>query len=64
MRKFLFRLGWAILILAPVAYIAQIVHMQDIPPIEPWKWAIVFGAVALVYLSRNTDDVLKHHLIS
>ena len=33
------------------------------PPVEPWKWAILFAAVVLIYFSRNTDDVLKHHVV-
>ena len=63
MRKVLFRLGWVILLLLPVAYAIQIYRTQDLPPIELWKWLIAFAAVVLIFFSRNTDDVLHHHLI-
>jgi hypothetical protein len=63
LRKFFFRLGWAILIVLPIAFIAEIVLSQDLPPVQPWKWAILFGAVALIYATRNRDDVLRHHVV-
>lgn len=63
MRKVMFWLGWTIFILLPIAFIAEIVIIQDLPKIEPWQWAIPVVAYALVTLGRNRDDVLKHHLV-
>jgi hypothetical protein len=62
MRKTLFWASWALLIALPVIYGIQIYITQDLPDIQPWKWAILFGSVVVIYFSRNTDDVLKHHL--
>ena len=62
MRKQINRTGWAILFTLPVAFIAEALYQQDLPAIQPWKWAIVAAAVLLIYISRNRDDVLKHHL--
>lgn len=63
MRKLLFRFGWAVLFALPVIYAVQIYMIQDIPKVEPWKWLVLFAAVAVIYFSRNTDDVLKHHVV-
>ena len=63
MRKWLYRFGWAVLFLLPVVYAVQIYPIQDLPQVEPWKWLIPFAAVAIIYFSRNTDDVLKHHVV-
>ena len=63
MRKTLFWSAWAILIALPIIYGVQIYMTQDLPTIEPWKWAILFGSVVVIYFSRNPDDVLKHHVV-
>lgn len=63
LRKFFFRLGWAILIVLPIAFIVEIVVSQDLPLVQPWKWVILFGAVAMVYAARDRDDVLRHHVV-
>lgn len=63
LRKFFYRLGWAILIVLPIAFIVEIVVSQDLPLVQPWKWVILFGAVALVYATRDRDDVLRHHVV-
>lgn len=63
MRRYLFWFGWIVLFLLPVIYATQIFITEDLPPVEPWKWAILFAAVVLIYFSRNTDDVLKHHVV-
>ena len=63
MRRKVFWFGWIVLFLLPVIYTAQIVITQDLPPVEPWKWAIPIAAVVAIYCSRNTDDVLKHRLV-
>lgn len=63
MRRYLFLFGWIVLFLLPVIYATEIFITQDLPPVEPWKWAILFAAVVLIYFSRNTDDVLKHHVV-
>ena len=63
MRKFFFWFGWTILILLPIAFTVEIFAIEDLPEIQPWKWALLFGAVILVYFTRNRDDALKHHVI-
>lgn len=63
MRKTLFRVGWFILLALPVIYGIQIFITQDLPPVAPWQWAIPVAAAVLIYFSRNTDDVLKHHVV-
>lgn len=63
MRRYLFWFGWIILFALPVIYATQIFITQDLPPVEPWKWAIPFAAVVMIYFSRNTDDVLKHRVV-
>ena len=62
MRRVVFWTGWAIVSLLPVALVAEIWWRQDLPLMEPWKYAVVFVAVALIIAGRNRDDVLKHHL--
>lgn len=62
MRKQIHRIGWAILFALPIAFAAEVLYEQDLPAIQPWKWAIAAVAVLLIYVSRNRDDVLKHHL--
>ena len=63
MRKGLFWLGWAVLFGLPVIYVVTAIVIQDLPRVEPWKWGILFGAVVLVFLARNRDEVLKHHVV-
>jgi lipid-A-disaccharide synthase-like uncharacterized protein len=62
MRRALFRIGWIILFAAPIAFIAEAVVEQDMPTVQPWKWAILAASVLLIYAFRDRDDVLKHHL--
>ena len=63
MRRKLYWLGWIILFALPVIFTAQIIIMQDLPKVEPWKWLVILAAIVIIYFSRNTDDVLKHHVI-
>ena len=63
MRRMLFWFGWAVLLSLPVIYGVQIYLVQDLPKIESWKWLVLSGAVLLVYVSRDRDDVLKHHVV-
>ena len=63
MRKTLFAIGWIILFALPLIYGIEIFVTQDLPPVEWWKWAILFATVVLIYASRNRDDVLKHHVV-
>jgi hypothetical protein len=63
MRRRLFWLGWIVLFTLPVIFATEIIILQDLPSIEPWKWAILFAAVVLVYFTRNTDEVMKHHVV-
>lgn len=62
MRKTLFWAGWAVLFVLPLLYGVQIYVSQDLPAVQPWQWLILFGAVVVIFFSRNTDDVLKHHI--
>jgi hypothetical protein len=63
MRKTIFWSAWTILLALPIIYGIQIYMTQDMPAIEPWKWGILFGSVIVIYFSRNSDDVLKHHVV-
>lgn len=63
MRKTLFWFGWAVLFVLPVIYGVQILVTQDLPAVQLWQWAIPCVAAVLIFLSRNRDDVLKHHLV-
>ncbi|HET7436118.1 MAG TPA: hypothetical protein VFN10_15515 [Thermoanaerobaculia bacterium] len=63
MRKTLFAIGWAVLFALPIIYAIQIYMTQDLPPVEWWQWAILFATVLVIYLARNPDDVLKHHVV-
>ena len=62
MRKAIFWTGWAVLILIPLAFIIEIALIQDLPVIQPWRWAVLTVAVLTVIAARNRDDVLNHHL--
>lgn len=61
-RKVVYWLGWAILLALPVIFAVQIFMIQDLPKVEPWKWAVPVVAVLLIYFARNRDEVLKHHI--
>lgn len=63
MRKALYWFGWVVLGLLPVIFAVQIFMIQDLPKVEPWKWVVPFAAAALIYFSRDRDDVLKHHVM-
>jgi lipid-A-disaccharide synthase-like uncharacterized protein len=63
MRRKLYLSGWVILFMLPLAFTTEILLSQDLPAVPPWKWALLAGAVLLVYFTRNRDEVLKHHLI-
>lgn len=62
-RKFFYWFGWSILIALPIVFIGEIVATQDLPLVQPWKWVILFGAVAIIYASRSRDDVFRHHVV-
>ncbi len=63
MRRKLFWVGWAILFALPFVAGAEIYLSQDLPTLTPWKLAVAAGAVILVILTRNRDEVLKHHIV-
>jgi len=63
MRKKLFWLGWIVLFALPFAVGADIFLNKDLPTLDPWKLAILAGAVLLVIFSRNRDRVLDHKLV-
>ncbi len=62
MRRTLFWFGWAVLCALPIALTVEIIRLDDLPHIQIWKWAVLAGAVLLIYFSRNRDDVLSHHI--
>ncbi len=61
-RKLFVWLGWSALVALPIIFAIEITVIQDLPVVQPWKWAILAGAVLMIYLARNRDDALKHHL--
>ena len=63
MRRIFFWSGWIVLFVLPVIYGIQIVVTQDLPVVQPWKWAFLFAVVVLIFFTRNTDDALKHHVV-
>jgi hypothetical protein len=63
MRKSLFWLGWGVLLALPIAFVAQGLIIQDLPKVALWQWFVPLAAIVLIYVSRNTDDVLKHHVV-
>jgi len=62
MRRAIFWTGWAIVFLLPIAIAIEIFMTEDMPVLHLWKWAIPLAAIALIFLGRNHDDVLKHHI--
>jgi lipid-A-disaccharide synthase-like uncharacterized protein len=63
MRRKLYLTGWAILFMLPLAFTTEILLRQDLPAVAPWKWALLVGVVLLVFVSRNRDEVFKHHVV-
>ena len=63
MRKALFWIGWAILFALPIVFAIEIYMIQNLPEVQIWKWAILAGAVLLIYFTRNRDEVFKHHIV-
>jgi hypothetical protein len=63
MRRAIFWLGWCILAILPLIFIAQIIIVDNLPEVELWKWAVPIVAIAMIALARSRDDVLKHHLV-
>jgi hypothetical protein len=63
MRKKLFWFGWIVLFALPFAVGTDIFLNKDLPTLNPWKLAILTGAILLVIFSRNRDQVLKHKLV-
>jgi len=62
MRKKLFWFGWSVLFALPILFTIEIIMQSDLPDVQPWKWAILAGAVVLIYFSRDRDDVFKHRI--
>lgn len=63
MRKFFFWFGWALLLALPIAFVFEIWWIQDLPKIAAWKWLVPLVAIGIIAMSRNRDDVLKHHVV-
>ena len=63
MRKTLFRLGWIVLLLLSAGFFVQAYIVQDLPRFEPWQWAMLAIGIALLWASRDRDDVLRHHVV-
>lgn len=64
MRRAIFWTGWAILIALPIVFAVQVFMIQDLPPIQPWKWIIPAVAVLMIFFARNRDEVFNHHVTS
>jgi hypothetical protein len=62
MRRVIFWFGWAILIALPIVFAVQVFMIQDLPKIQPWKWAIPAVAVLMIFFARNRDEVFNHHI--
>ena len=63
MRRVIFWLGWTVFLLLPIAFVTEILVIQDLPAIQLWQWAVPLVAVALIVAGRNRDDVLNHHIL-
>ncbi|HXH42038.1 MAG TPA: hypothetical protein VNN08_25665 [Thermoanaerobaculia bacterium] len=63
MRKKLFWIGCAALIAILLIAGTEMFLQQDLPTLNPWKLALLAGALLLVVFSRNRDEVLKHKLV-
>jgi len=63
MRKTFSRLGWIVLLLLVAGFVVQAYIVQDLPRFEPWQWAMLAIGVALLWMSRDRDDVLKHRVV-
>jgi len=62
-RKLVVWLGWSALIVFPIIFAIEIIVIQDLPLVQPWKWAILVGAVFMIYLARDRDNALRHHVV-
>jgi hypothetical protein len=62
-RTSLFYVGWAVLLLLPIAYVTQGLIIQDLPKIQMWQWLVPVVALGLIAYGRDHDDVLKHHVV-
>lgn len=63
LRKLVFWFGWTVLFALPIVFMTEILIIDDLPVIQPWKWAILLAAVLIIYAARNRDDVLEHHVV-
>jgi hypothetical protein len=63
MRRMVFWTGWIVLLTLPIVYGVQIYIAQELPRVALWTWLIPCAAAAAIYFARNTDDVLKHHVV-
>ena len=63
MQKVFFWTGWGILFYISAVYGMQAWVEQDLPKVELWKWIVPFVAFVFIYLGRERDDVLKHHVV-
>jgi hypothetical protein len=63
MRRMVFWAGWLVLLTLPIVYGVQIYIAQELPRVALWMWIIPCAATAAIYFSRDTDDVLKHHVV-
>lgn len=62
-RTRLYYVGWAVLLLLPIAYVTEGLIIQDLPKIQLWQWLVPLVAFGLIVYGRNRDDVLKHHVV-
>jgi hypothetical protein len=62
MRKVFFWAGWVILGVLPIIFVTHALIIQNMPVVQPWKWAVPLIAIAMIFFSRNRDNVLHHRL--
>ncbi|MBK5259033.1 MAG: hypothetical protein JJE51_05525 [Thermoanaerobaculia bacterium] len=63
LRRAFWMFGWAIVLVAPVVFIAEFVIAEyNFPPVPWWQWGVLGAAAILVAFARPKDEVVMHHL--
>ena len=62
MQRWMYRAGWTIVLIIPLAFFIEAYMIQDVPHLRAWKIAVAVVGLALILIGRNRDDVLKHHV--
>jgi hypothetical protein len=61
-RKVLFWGGWSLVLFYALYWAYEVYVIQDLPKIQPFKWMILGVTVALIYATRDREEVTAHHL--